>query len=748
VLFDGVVQRPPVVDYKLVDVPELGYFHTDRPYPRGELLLKTENMFPGYYKRPQITAGVFDVDGYYRTGDIVAEVGPDQLVYVDRRNNVLKLAQGEFVTVAKLEAVFNNSALVRQIYIYGNSAHPYLLAVVVPTEDALARLDSGELKAAIAESLQQVAKEAGLQSYEVPRDFLIETEPFTLENGLLTGIRKLAWPKLKDRYGERLEQLYAELDQTQADELGELRRSGAERPVLETVTRAAAALLSAAAGELAPDAHFTDLGGDSLSALTFGNLLRDIFDIDVPVGVIVSPASDLAAIAGYIEAERHGSKRPTFASVHGRGALEVHARDLRLDKFLDAHTLADAPNLPGPSAEVRTVLLTGATGFLGRYLALQWLERMDLVDGTVIALVRAKSDDEARARLDKTFDSGDPKLLAHYRELAVDHLEVVAGDKGEPDLGLDRQTWQRLAQTVDVIVDPAALVNHVLPYSELFGPNALGTAELIRLALTSKIKPYTYVSTIGVGDQIKPGTFTEDADIRVISATRAISDSYANGYANSKWAGEVLLREAHDLCGLPVAVFRCDMILADTTYAGQLNLPDMFTRLMLSLVATGIAPRSFYELDANGNRQRAHYDGLPVEFIAEAISTLGAHSVDGFQTYHVMNPHDDGIGLDEYVDWLVEAGYSIRRIDDYADWLQRFETAIRALPERQRQYSLLPLLHNYQKPEKPIRGSMAPTDRFRAAVQDAKIGPDKDIPHVTREVIVKYITDLRLLGLI
>lgn len=50
-----------------------------------------------------------------------------------------------------------------------------------------------------------------------------------------------------------------------------------------------------------------------MSALTFGNLLREIFDVDVPVGVIVSPANDLAAIASYIEAERQGSKRPTFA---------------------------------------------------------------------------------------------------------------------------------------------------------------------------------------------------------------------------------------------------------------------------------------------------------------------------------------------------------------------------------------------------------------------------------------------------
>jgi fatty acid CoA ligase FadD9 len=746
VIIDGQI-RHPAVDYKLVDVPDLGYFHTDKPHPRGELLIKTHNLFPGYYKRPDVTAEVFDPDGYYRTGDIVAKVGRDRLMYVDRRNNVLKLANGEFVTIAKLEAVFGNSPLVQQIYVYGNSARAYLLAVIVPTREALSRWPLESLKPLISESLQDVGRAAGLQSYEIPGQFIIETTPFTVENGLLTGIRKLAWPKLKEHYGARLEQLYAELAEAQTNELRELRQRGADRPVLETISRAAAVLLGVAANDLAPDTHFIDLGGDSLSALTFANLLHEIFDIDVPVGVIVSPATDVQALADYIEAERAGSKRPTFASVHGRDATEVHATDLTLDKFLDASTLAAAPTLPRPSAEVRTVLLTGATGFLGRYLALEWLERMNLVDGKVIALVRAKDNETARGRLDKTFDSGDPKLLAHYRELATDHLEVIAGDKGEANLGLDAATWQRLADTVDLIVDPAALVNHVLPYSELFGPNVVGTAELIRIALTTKIKPYTYVSTVAVGDQIAPAQFVEDADVRVISPTRKVDHSNANGYGNSKWGGEVLLREANDLCGLPVAVFRCSWILADTTYAGQLNLPDTPTRLMLSLVATGIAPGSFYELDADGHRQRAHFDGLPVEFIAEAISTLGAQVADGFQTYHVWNSSDDGIGLDEYVDWLIDAGYSVHRIGDYAEWLQRFETVMRTLPDRQRQHSLLPLLQNYQRPEKPVCGS-APTDRFRAAVQEAKIGPDKDIPHVTPDVIVKYITDLQLIGLL
>jgi thioester reductase-like protein len=495
------------------------------------------------------------------------------------------------------------------------------------------------------------------------------------------------------------------------------------------------------------DDSFFELGGDSLSAMRVIAAINTSLDAGLAVPTLFH-APSVKSLSQQLG--RHAGSE-CFASVHGRDVTEVHAGDLTLDKFIDATTLTAAPTLPGPSAEVRTVLLTGATGFLGRYLALQWLQRMELVDGTLICLVRANSDEEARRRLDKTFDGGDPQLLADYRELAAENLQVLAGDKGEANLGLDQQTWQRLADTVDLIVDPAALVNGVLPYRELFAPNVVGTAELIRIALTTKLKPYTYVSTANVGDQIESSAFTEDADIRAISPTRTLDDSNANGYGTSKWAGEVLLREANDLCALPVAVFRCDMILADTSYAGQLNVSDMFTQMVLSLLATGVAPASFYQLDAEGNRQRAHLDGLPVEFVAEAIATLGAQVIDGFETYHVMNPHDDGIGLDEYVDWLIEAGYPIQRIADFGEWLQRLETGLRALPDRQRPGAVLQLLlrnSTYLQPAEPMRGSLAPTDRFRAAVQEAKIGPDGDIPHVSAPTIIKYVTDLQLLGLL
>jgi fatty acid CoA ligase FadD9 len=124
ILVDGQVQRPAVTDYKLADVPELGYFHTDRPHPRGELLVKTQNMFGGYYKRPEVTTEVYDADGYYCTGDIFTEITPGQFQFTDRRNNVIKLSQGEFVAVSKVEAVLADSPLIHQVYIYGNKRPP------------------------------------------------------------------------------------------------------------------------------------------------------------------------------------------------------------------------------------------------------------------------------------------------------------------------------------------------------------------------------------------------------------------------------------------------------------------------------------------------------------------------------------------------------------------------------------------------------------------------------------------------
>jgi fatty acid CoA ligase FadD9 len=749
-IVNGRVLRPPVLEYRLVDVPELGYFTTDRPHPRGELLVRTATIIPGYYKRPELNAELFTEDGFYRTGDIMAETGPDQLVYLDRAKSVLKLSQGEFVAVSRVESLFAASPLVRQIYLYGNSERSYLLAVIVPTEEVLGSgTDTDALRAAIGESLQRIGQEHGLQPYEVPREIVVETTPFSTENGLLSDIRKPLRPKLKAHYGPRLEALYAELAEREAVRVRALREAGPGQPVLPAVREAAQALLGCPAAALDADARFVDLGGDSLSALALSNLLREVFGVAVPVGVVISPTGTLGSVAAHIQAERaaalSGRGRATVASVHGADTSRVRADDLTLDRFIDAATLAAAPTLPRvPTADPAVVLLSGATGYLGRFLCLDWLDRLSRTGGTLVCLVRASDDAEAARRLERVFDSGDPDLLEHYRSLAG-RLRVLAGDVDAPDLGLPGAVWRELAATVDLIVHPAALVNHVLPYEQLFGPNVVGTAELIRLAVTDRVKPFAYLSTVAViASQCSAPE--EDADIRRASPQRVLDKEYANGYAASKWAGEVLLRRAHEECGMPVTVFRSDIILAHSRYAGQLNVPDMFTRLLLSILATGIAPASFYRLGPDGERQAAHYDGLPVDFTAAAVTALGVS--DGYRTFNVLNPHEDGIGLDTFVDWLVAAGYSVRRIEDFGQWVARFATAMRGLPERQRRNSVLPLLQAFAVPATPVPGAGLPIDRFRAAVEAAKVGGDHGIPHVDAALVTKHADDLKLLGLL
>ncbi|WP_139329526.1 non-ribosomal peptide synthetase, partial [Mycobacterium sp. IS-2888] len=693
-----------------------------RPVPAGvvgELYVAGGQVGCGYWRRGGLTASRFVACPFggpgtrmYRTGDLVCW-GPDgQLQYLGRTDEQVKI-RGYRIELGEVQAALAAQPGVRQAAVIAREDRPgdkRLVGYVTGTADPAAA------RAALAERLP---------AYMVPAAVVaVQALPLTV-NGKLD---KRALPAPEYQEGDRYR--------------------APSTPTEEILAGIYAEVLGV--DRVGVDESFFHLGGDSLSAMRVIAKINTALDTHLSVRVLF----DAPSVSGLSQQVGRHADADGFTSVHGRDASEVHAADLTLDKFLDAATLSAAPSLPGPSAEVRTVLLTGATGFVGRYLLLEWLERMELVDGTLICLVRADSDEDARRRLVKVFDRGDPDLLWRFQDLARDHLRVIAADKAEANLGLDQQAWQGLADTVDLIVDSAAMVSAVLPYSELFGPNVAGTAELIRLALATKLKSYIYVSTVNVGDQIEPSAFTEDADIRVISPTRTMDGSYANGYGISKWAGEVLLREANDLCGLPVAVFRCDMVMADTTYVGQLNESDLFSRMVLSVVATGIAPRSVYRLDADGNRQRAHFDGLPVGFVAESIATLGAQVVDGFETYHVMNPHDDGIGFDEFVDWLIEAGYPIERIDDFGEWLQRFEAALRDLPERQRQHSVLEVLQLLLRntPDvhaiEPVRGSLAPTDRFRAAVQEAKIGPDNDIPHVSPPIIVKYVTELQRLGLL
>ncbi|MFV9998238.1 MAG: hypothetical protein AB8W37_09330 [Arsenophonus endosymbiont of Dermacentor nuttalli] len=63
-------------------------------------------MITGYYKNPEFNSQIFDEQGYYKISDIVKEIAKDQLVFIERRKNFIKLSQGEFINTALLETLF------------------------------------------------------------------------------------------------------------------------------------------------------------------------------------------------------------------------------------------------------------------------------------------------------------------------------------------------------------------------------------------------------------------------------------------------------------------------------------------------------------------------------------------------------------------------------------------------------------------------------------------------------------------
>eukprot|EP00051_Salpingoeca_urceolata_P026721 m.478339 g.478339 ORF g.478339 m.478339 type:complete len:663 (+) comp21121_c0_seq1:69-2057(+) len=227
----GTVGCPlPCTEVKLVDVPEMEYTAKDEQ-PRGEVCLRGANIFPGYFKLDEKTKETLDEDGWLHTGDIGRWNADGSLSIIDRKKNIFKLAQGEFVAAEEVENLISKSKFVSQIFVYGNSEKTAVVAVIVPDKDVTlawgqehhvegdfsAIAGSDAFRAAVLESVKAEGKAAKLASFKVPKAIHIETEindaeqGFHVENECLTPTFKLRRPQLKKRYEAAIETMYASL---------------------------------------------------------------------------------------------------------------------------------------------------------------------------------------------------------------------------------------------------------------------------------------------------------------------------------------------------------------------------------------------------------------------------------------------------------------------------------------------------------------------------------------------------------
>ncbi|OQV25541.1 Long-chain-fatty-acid--CoA ligase 5, partial [Hypsibius exemplaris] len=204
------------IEIKLIDVPDLGYFAKDG---KGEICARGAHLMEGYYGMPEETAKVLDQDGFVHTGDVGQWIEGGRLKVIDRKKHIFKLSQGEYLAPEKLETELLTSPLVNQIFIDGNSLHPFTVALVYPNYDLLQPVQNGggdvpdkltaaEVEKTLLAEFKVVGKSRYLKSYEIPKKIYILPEPFSSENGFMTPTQKVKRETVRMAFKKQLTDMY------------------------------------------------------------------------------------------------------------------------------------------------------------------------------------------------------------------------------------------------------------------------------------------------------------------------------------------------------------------------------------------------------------------------------------------------------------------------------------------------------------------------------------------------------------
>ena len=260
------------------------------------------------------------------------------------------------------------------------------------------------------------------------------------------------------------------------------------------------------------------------------------------------------------------------------------------------------------------ILLTGATGFIGRHLLRRLLERL-ADDGAVHCLVRAASAEDAEQRLNEllTDIGGDLPCEARAR------CHAFWGDITQDGLAFKNGDAQAALDNVDRIIHCAATVKFNLPLERARRVNVDGTRNVLRVAerlhRRGRLRRLDYIGTAFVAGATDGLVFEDDLLDGV---------TFHNSYERTKWEAEKLVRVFQK--DLPIAIFRPSIVVGDSRTGYTANFRVLYWPL--KLLARGVV--LFAPADPNGI-----LDVVPVDHVVEALDALGHDESSLGKCYHL-----------------------------------------------------------------------------------------------------------------
>jgi len=188
----------------------------------GELLLRGQGLFQGYYKDPEATAAAIDAEGWFHTGDIAVMDDEGFLTITDRKKDLIVTAGGKNIAPQNIENLIRTLPLISQVMVYGDR-RKYLTALITLNDHELRQIarqenltdtepaflvGHQEVRRAVSDQVQAI--NSRLAPYEQIKRFTILPRDFTEDAGELTPTLKLRRREIIKNYNDQIEALYRE----------------------------------------------------------------------------------------------------------------------------------------------------------------------------------------------------------------------------------------------------------------------------------------------------------------------------------------------------------------------------------------------------------------------------------------------------------------------------------------------------------------------------------------------------------